>query len=395
MKRTVLRIFAILSVAGLLALMVDAFIPNPARVESAVVERGELIVSISEEGQARIREKYTVYSPSDGLIARVTLRPGDAVRRGDVLARLMPLEPALLDARSRAIAEGRARAAEDASAQAQAAVDRAEEAQKLIVAELERARSLTGQGAATRRDLERAETELRVSQSELKALALGASVAAHEAQAAKAALDWPMTSRSTKSMSLTSPIDGLVLRVVRESEGAVAAGAPILEVGAPGDLEVVVSVLTRDAHRITKGMLALVGGFGGEELRGKVRRIDPSAFPKISPLGLEEQRVNVIVDLVDSSPSTIGDGFAVEVRFVVADLKDVLKVPSSALFRVADLWSAYVIVDGKAKLVEVKVGATDSLEFEVLGGLSPGDVVIVHPGESLSEGVRVRGAGAD
>ncbi|MBI4817690.1 MAG: HlyD family efflux transporter periplasmic adaptor subunit [Deltaproteobacteria bacterium] len=395
MKRILARLLAGLAALAIAVLLGDALIPDPLRVETTVIERGRLVVGLEEEGQSRIREKYLVSAPTSGVALRLELHPGDAVTQGAVLSRLMPVRAPMLDAQSRLVAEGRLRAAEDTKLQTEAAIERSTQAVKQALVELERARSLAQQGAMPKRELELAEFEAQSRQTEHRALEFSARVAAHEVGIARASLEWSASGRE-RPLEVKSPVTGVVLRVFRESEGVVAAGTPILDVGDPRQLEVVADVLTRDVPRLERGLLCEISGWAGADgpVAARVRHVEPAAFPKVSPLGVEEQRVNVLVDFEGAPPTALGDGYSVDVRFILADLKDVLRVPSSAMFRSNSSegrggWAVFVVKDGRVQRRAIEVGDTDSLVFEVKSGLSAGERVVVHVGESVREGSRV------
>ena len=352
--------------------------PKAASVDTAAVERGALRVTVDEEGETRVRDRFVVSAPVSGRVLRIELEPGDAVQRGKtVIATFRPGDPTLLDARARAEAEAAVKAA-------QAAHARARSAAALARSELERHQKLAQEAIVSREILDLKENEARTA-------ALAAAGAEHELAIARARLLSTGTGGS-EPIEIRSPIDGVVLKRLRESEAVVPAGERLLELGDPGKLEIVADFLSSDAVRIGAGDPVVIERWGGErDLSGRVRRVEPSGFMKISALGVEEQRVNVIIDLADPLEAwkRLGDGYRVEVRVIVWQTENALKVPTSALFRRQEQWATFVIEGGRAQLRMVEVGERNGLEAEVRSGLRAGETVIVHPADSLADGGRV------
>ena len=390
--RRVLMILAAFLVAVGLAL---AFRPTPVPVDLAAASRGPMQVTVDEDGRTRVKDRYVVSAPVAGTLARIVLDPGDSVHRGDLVARLVPVSSPLLDPRATAEAEARVSAAAAALRQASTAVERARASQAFAEREAARQRALVGAGAAAARLLEQAELEARLRAEELASAEFGERVAASQLRLARAAL---LSLRGGGLQSgrfdVTSPVDGQVLQVMQESEGVVQQGAPLLEIGDPRTLEVVVDVLTGDAVAIQPGAPARIERWGGDSaLRGRVRRIEPSAFTRISSLGVEEQRVNVLVDL-DEPPDrlrALGDGYRVEVSIVTWEAPDVLRVPEGAVFREGEGWAVYVSDGGVARLRRVELGRRNGAEAEITGGLRAGERVVVYPGDNVLDGTRVTG----
>jgi HlyD family secretion protein len=363
----------IAAIAAALALVIGwwLFRAPAVEVESASVERGSLRVTVDEEGETRVRNRFVVASPTPGRLLRIDLDEGDVVERGAIVARV---EPAPLDPRDEQTAEARLAQAEAALAQA----DR----------DLRRSEALRKAGARSTEEVEQA--RLRRTSAEQELRAAKAALLARRAPMPGAEPSLDGCRGEEPCVGIRAPVDGSVLRVLQESERIVNAGTPLLELGDPHDIELVVDVLSADAVRIEKGDEILVDDWGGDApLKAKVRRVEPSGFTKISALGVEEQRVNVIGDFVDP-PATLGDGFRIEARVVVWEGKDVLKVPGSALFRRADTWNAFVIQRGRARLRPVTIGHRSSFEVEVLSGLEAGDAVVLHPSDRVDDGVRVK-----
>jgi HlyD family secretion protein len=371
--------------------VVWALRPRPVPVDVATAARGPLVVAIEETGVARVRDRYVVSAPVSGTVSRQLLEPGDAVAEGQVVAEIAPLLSPLLDARTRSEAQARASAAVSALGQAEAQEARARAADALARDELARARALAAGGSLPAQHVDRAEFEARIRSEERSSAAFAVKVAAEQVRVARAALSGEGASRDLH-IDVLAPASGRVLRVLQESEGVVQAGTPLVEVGDPGVLEVVVDLLTTDAVRVRPGTPIAVQGWGGDRtLAARVRRIEPAAFTKPSALGVEEQRVNVIAVFTAAREewAALGDGFRVEARLVLWEGGDVLKIPQGAAFRHGDEWAVYRAASGRARLTPVRIGHRGDTELEVLDGLDPGAVVIVHPGDRVEDGARV------
>jgi HlyD family secretion protein len=367
--------------------------PHPVDVDVARVVRAPLDQKVVDDGRARVRERYTVSAPVAGTLARIDLHEGDAIEPGMVLARLLPLASPLLDPRSRQVAEQRLASAVDSQRQADATVTRAEAASEQSRRELSRTDALAKEGTLSPAQLEQASADTRMREAELSSARFAEKVAAHDIQQARAALErFGAGSRPSEQFEVTSPVHGQVLHVLHKSEGVVEPGTALLEVGDPRALELVVDVLSQDAVGVRPGMPALLLHWGAEPpLVAKVRRVEPSAFTKVSALGVDEQRVNVVLD-PQGSPDTwtaLGDGFAAEVEITVWSKPDVVQVPTSALFRQGAGWAVFTVRDGRAVTRAVAVGHRGALETEILSGLEPDDIVVIHPGASVHEGAIV------
>lgn len=379
-KRIAFAVAAVLVAAGAYALLR----PAPLPVETARVTRGPLQVTVDEEGETRVRDRYVVAAPVAGRVARIELREGDPVAAGQVVARLFA---APLDARAREQAAGRVAQAEDAQRAADAGVKQAVAAAEQARRGARRAQQLAAQNLIAPEERERAELEQATRAEELESAQFRAQAAAHDVDVARAAL----LAGAGTAIPLRSPVTGRVLRIPERSERVVLAGTPLIELGDPARLEIVADLLSSDAVRVEPGDAILIEGWGGgRTLRGRLRRVEPSGFTKVSALGVEEQRVNVIGDFVDP-PGVIGDRYRVEVRIVVWEERDVLQVPTSALFRHGDAWSVFVIEDGRARQRDVRVGHQSTFAAEVMGGLPEGDAVIRNPSDRITDGVRVAG----
>ncbi len=394
MKKWIRRVLIALAALGVVGIIVVAWLPDPVVVEVAAVERGPLVVTVNEDGRTRVKDRYVVSSPITGNLARVELEAGDPIEEGQVLARLVPLPPPLLDARTRAQAKARVDAAAAALRQAQAAVKRARFERDFAKQEADRALAVVEQGGLARSEADRAVSTYRSSEESLSSAEFGARVAEHELQLARTALmQLSGKAEEVEHLEINSPVAGQVLEVFQESEGVVQSGAPILELGDPAALEIVVDVLSQDAVRIPPGAPVTIERWGGKvPLHGHVRVVEPSAFTKLSALGVEEQRVNVIVDLDDDRElwSSLGDGYRVEARISVWEEEEVLKVPASAVFRSEEAWATFAVEDDEAVLRSVQIGESNGLETQVLSGLEEGDQVVAYPSDSVRDGVSVR-----
>lgn len=382
--------------AALGALVVWAMIPKPVDVEMGIVVRGPLEEVIEGQGRTRVRERHLVLAPVSGHLRRITLRAGDFVKAGDPLAVVVPAEPVPLDARSLAELEARHRAALALAAQSEAAVAAAMVAEAQARRDLERHHALAAQGTTTARDLEVARTEAEIRAQEVRQARLAAETARRQADAVAAML--PGRNRGIAGgpgVTVALPVDGRVLRVLQEADGPVAAGTPLLEVGDPGDLELVVDLPTARAVQVRPGSEVRLSRWGGTTpLHGRVRLTEPSGFTKVSALGVEEQRVWVVVD-PDSRPGErgwqdLGDAYQAEVAIVIWSAPAVLKVPEGAVFRHGDQWAVFRERDGRAERLAFVAGHRDGRFVEVVSGLQEGDRVVLFPGDRVTEGVRIR-----
>jgi HlyD family secretion protein len=348
----------------------------------------------------RVKDRYVVSVPVTGSIARLSLDAGDEVREGDVLAEIAPAAPPLLDERARAEADARLGAALSALGQTRAQVERATAARALADQELARLRRLAQGGAAARQALEQSELEARMRAEELSSTLFASKVASEQVRVARAALGRAAAgTRAVRGavrdahVDVIAPVSGRVFRVHQKSAGVVTAGAPLFEIGDPSKLEIVVDFLTTDAVNFRPGTPALIRGWGRDlELAGRIRLIEPSAFTRPSALGVDEQRVNVVVALTEPRErwAPLGDSYRVEVRVILWRGADVLKAPVGAVFRDGDHWAVYRIERGVARLQAVEVGHRGDTEVEIPSGLSTGAVVAVHPGDRVKDGVRVQ-----
>jgi HlyD family secretion protein len=368
----------------ILGLIVAGFWPKPVPVELAILGTGRLRTAVTEEGKTRIKHRYLVSAPVTGQLRRITLDPGDEVRAGEtVVAVIEPLSPALLDARSRQLAEAR----RDAAAEQ---VERARAARRYATNELQRFERLFADKTVSVQELEGVQWRVEAATREQGA----AEGSLREAEAALAEfVAGTAAPGSRPPTEVKAPASGRVLRVFDDSARVVTAGQPLVEVGDPAELEVVIEVLSRDGAAITPGTVVELDHWGGPDvLQAKVRLVEPAAFTKVSALGVEEQRVNVIADLVTPLEQRrgLGDAFRVEARIITWEAEQTLKVPAGALFRRGADWAAFGVSEGRARLRPVKVGRSSGTEMQVLEGLKAGDAVILHPGDRIRDGQRVQ-----
>jgi len=381
---------AVAVVAGLVAV---ALWPETVPVDTAIAGRGTLVVTVDEEGRTRVRDRFVVGAPVAGRVLRIELEPGDAVHTGDVVAQLRPEAPALLDARSRAEAEA-------ALASARAAVGRVladEQRARAVLAqaerELSRVKSLVADSLSTAQQLDARQADVTAAQEQVNAAAFAARAAEAEVARAQARLAPASVQAGGRVVPVSSPVDGVVLKRVRESETVVPAGDALIEIGNPQQLEIVVDLLSLDAVRVQPGARVLVEQWGGDRtLAARVRRVEPSGFTKVSALGVEEQRVNVILEFTGAAETwdALGDGYRVEARIVTWESQDVLKVPTAALVRDGAQWAVFVVSEGRAVQRPVTLGHQNGQEAEVTGGLEAGATVILHPSDAMATGTRVQ-----
>jgi HlyD family secretion protein len=369
---------------GLVALLAWWAWPQPRLVETARVARGPVQVTIEEDGETRAIDRFGVAAPVAGRLLRVDLREGDEVKAGQVVAQVAPLP---LSSADRDMLEAKLESARALKAEADERVRRADT--DAVQAERERVRvaDLVAKRFMSEQALEQADVAAKTRGADLKAAHSRAASAAADVQAARATLTAVRDKAPT--VPVTSPVNGRVLRITEKSERVVQPGTVLVTVGDPGALEVVVDVLSNDAVRVKPGMKMLLTGWGGtEEVEAVVRTVEPAAFKKISALGVEEQRVNVVADF-KAVPPGVGDAYRVDARIVVAEKPDALRVPVGALFRRGERWTVFVLADGRASAKTVELGLRGARDAEVVAGLAERDEVILYPGNDLADGTRV------
>jgi HlyD family secretion protein len=382
---------AVLAIAAALAW---AFAPRPIGVETAGVQVGRFEQSIEEDGQTRLRARYTVSAPVAARLLRIALREGDRVAAGDTVAVLLPVMSAMVDERSAREAAARLKAAAANVARAAAIVERSAVAVDEAQLELHRTEKLAREGFLSASRLDSARLGLTSARRGLDAARAEREAALQEqAQAAAALMPVGASVQAGRPLNVQAPVDGVVLRVAQASEATLPAGAALLEIGDPARMEVVADLLTTDAVQAQPGSRAVVERWGGPPVEGKVRRVEPAAFTKVSALGIEEQRVKVLVD-IDSPPPAwrvMGDGYRVTLRIVTNSVDGALLAPVGALFPLGDGGTGVYRVDGRrARLQPVEVGGRNGNEAWIKSGLETGQRVIVYPPPSVADGARIQ-----
>ncbi|WP_417666333.1 efflux RND transporter periplasmic adaptor subunit [Roseibium sp.] len=371
--------------------------PRPVPVDLMAIERGSLTVSIDEEGETRIREVYEVNTPVTGRVLRVEREAGDEVVADfTVIAQLQPIDPEFLDLRTEAEMRASLEASRAGRDLAEAAVSRARAELSFAETDLERIRQLANTETVSQRRLDEARLAHDTKKAELATAEATLNIRIHELERAETQLISPVElirqRDSCACIPLYAPVNGKVLRILKKSEGVLPAGTVIAEVGDPRDLEIIVDLLSADAVRVEPGLRVLIDEWGGDApLNGRVKRVEPFGFTKVSALGIEEQRVNVVVQLTDSVDAygKLAHGFRVEAAIVLWEGDDILTLPLTALFRSGDDWAVFVVEDGVAVRRTVQRGHANGLEVEIVGGLSEGDTVVVHPGNRVDDGMAV------
>jgi HlyD family secretion protein len=380
----------LVTIAIVVAIAAAAFWPETMVVDTEAATEGPMQVTIDEEGETRVRERFVISAPVAGRITRIELEPGTAVHRGATeLVRMTPQESPLLDPRTRTELGAALDAARAAVGQAQAERGRAAASLARSRSPMTRQRSLAAAGLIARDELEAAETSVATADEAARAAEFAVSRAEYELQLARARLQTP--GGGGASIRITAPIDGVVLKRLRESAAVVAAGEPLLEIGDQRQLEIVSDLLSTDAVRVPPHAEVLIDRWGGDHpLHGRVRLVEPSGFMKVSALGVEEQRVNVIIDLVDAEAArALGDGYRVEVRIITWRADHVLKVPVGSLFRRGEGWALFVVAGNLARLQSIELGQRNDTDAQILGGVSAGQTIVLHPPDTLGDGMRV------
>lgn len=375
-------------------------LPRPIVVDTRVVTQGPLTVRVADDGVTRIRDRYVITAPLAGRATRIDLHPGDPVAAdATVICAIEPTDPALLDPRAVAEAEATVEAAREAVARADVARARAEITVTYASADLERARTLSPQRVISHEQLDEAERDFYTATEDLRAAEHSATIARFELANAEASLLKTRpgvddtASGGAWRMEIRSPVSGQLLWVFHESAGPVSPGMPLAEVGDPRDLEIVIDLVSEDAVKVLAGDRATITAWGGSEaLQARVRVVEPRGFLKVSPLGVEEQRVNVILDLVSPPEArpTLGDDFRVEASIDIDHVDDAVLVPVSALFRHGNAPAVFVVDRGRVRLAMIEVGRRGDREAEVVGGLAAGDVVVEYPADTIRDGIAVR-----
>ena len=382
----------------ILAGLLIAFRPQPISVDLIKVEQGPLIVTVEEEGETRIKDVYMLSAPVTGNMLRIDAEVGDDVIAAQTLvAQIKPIDPEFLDVRSEEEAQAAIKAAEASLSLAEAQLVEAESEFEFATTELERANRLIQQQVIPERELDNANREFKTKRAVVNTAKAALRTRQYELAQAKAHLISPASSqlndKDCECVNILSPITGKILQVLHESEGVVSMGTSLVEIGDPTNLEIVVDFLSSDAVRIQPGQRVIIEQWGGEvDLQGTVRKIEPFGFTKTSSLGIDEQRVYVIIDLTDPKElwQRLGHGYQIEARVVLWENPNVKKVPLTSLFRDSDSWAVFVERENRAKLQHVKIGQRNGLEAEIVDGLSENSQVILHPSNQIEDGVLIK-----
>lgn len=384
-RSLLLLAIAAVAVAALIWMMMPAAVP----VETGEVTSGPLEVRLEEPGRTRVREVFIVSAPLAGKTMRITLHAGDTIRAGQTVALINPVDPPLLDVRSRSEFEAAVSTADAGVRLAQADLTRAQAQAAFAEAEWARGQTLAARGVISAQALDQRRLARDTTAAAVATARAAVVVRQRERDSARSRLGQPVGG-GREPTALRSPVDGSVLRVLRESEQVVQAGEPIMQIGDPRDIDVVVELLSTDAVAVRPGAAARIEGWGGAPLAARVRRVEPSGFTKVSALGVEEQRVLVYLDFVDPGQAAgLGHDYRVTASIITASAARVLRVPASALFRQGADWAVYRVVKGRAERRIVRVNRRNDDFAEVVEGLAEGDVVVTYPGDRLADGVRV------
>ena len=376
-------------------LLVFAFRPQPIAVDTATILQGPMRVTVRDEGRTRVRNEYVVSAPVGGRLLRVSYKPGAAVQGGETVARILPSAPAFLDRRAEAEAQAQVNSAAAALSAAQAELDRAEAQAEYARTEAARTRELLARELISIEAYDRVRMNLRVAESALASARDGAKVREAELEAARIRLTQPgSASDVAATVDVVAPVAGRVLRVAQESESVIAAGAEVMSIGDPDEIEVVVEMLSTDAVQVQPGAEVIIENWGrsGTPLQGRVRLVEPYGFLKISALGVEEQRVNVIVDFTGppSEWSSLGHGYRVEAAIVTWRGDEVVQAPVAALFRRGGEWAVFRVNADRAKFTPVEIGRDNGRNAQILSGIEAGEVVVLYPGEQVEDDARAR-----
>ena len=369
-----------------------AFSPSAIEVDAAYVTREDMTVTVSDDGMTRVRDVFVLSAPLDGTMSRVEVEPGDQVTAEEtVISTIRPLMPPLLPARTTAQLKSNISSAEAALTAARADAERLRAEHNRLKRDLDRAKKLLESSTVSQQAVDNAEAAEREGYLALRSSEALIGVRRQELAAARAALMPSETQNGSDMVAVIAPLSGQILTVNRESEGPIAQGTPIVEIGDLGSLECVADFLSEEAVRVKPGDLVTFTDWGGEPLPGRVRRVEPAGFTKVSALGIEEQRVNIVMDLSDpGARQNLGHGYRFVANIAVWEGTNRLVVPMSALFRDADGWAVYVIAKGRAEWRSVEVGHTNRTYAEILGGVAEGTPVVVHPPRQLEAGTKVK-----
>jgi HlyD family secretion protein len=396
----ILYLSAPVVLAGALAIL---FAPSPMIIDTGAVTRGPMTVTVASEGKTRVKDLYEVAAPLNGKLLRIGIKAGDKVVADDtVVATIEPPQPQFHDIRARADLEAKVRTAEATREVAKADVERVRADLEFARSEVERKKSLSQSGVESIRGLQQSDRDVKMREAALIVAQKALKQRESELESAKAMLIVPGANGRAETdpwVEVRSPVSGRVLNVLKESETIVSAGMPLIAIGDPAKIEVMLEMLSEDAVKVREGATAKLEGWGGEQLNGRVRRVEPFGFTKISALGIEEQRVRVLLDFTDPIEvwSTLGHGYRINAKIVVWEGAEVLKLPVGALFRHGNNWAVYVVKSGLAERRQITIGHLNDVEAEILSGLAAGDQVILHPSDRVTDGalVQARDTAAD
>lgn len=373
-----------------------AFRSQPIWVEVATVQQGPLKETIREEAKTRVIDRYVISAPVAGYLQRINVDVGDTVKAGEAVGQLEPLPSQMLDARSRAESKARIAAAEAALQSAQSQSRAAQASADEAAANYQRLKTLSKTNLVSEETLQQAQAADQRAAAGLRSARFNIEVARHELDAARTQLAYSVaqngSAKQDESLPIQSPVNGVVLKVLRESEGVVSPTEPLLEVGDPRALEVVADVLSFDAVKLHPGLPVELEGWGGPTLTGLVSQVEPQGFTKVSALGVDEQRVRVVVSITSprSDWQNLGDAYRIDTVFVLWSADKVLQVPLSATFKTAQGPAVFVVENGRAVERPVRLGHDDGFMTEVLDGLKAGERVVRHPDSQVSNGTRVK-----
>jgi HlyD family secretion protein len=395
---------ALIAVAATLAVAWFVW-PRPVGVDLATVLKGPMEVTVNDDGKTRVRHIYTVSAPIAGKVLRISnpddkhmmsLHVGDPVTANEtVVAVMQPTIPTFIDVRSREEIQAAVAAADAAIALAEAEIRRIEAALAFSRDDLQRAQTLSRSGTISTKALEKAQLDVATNEAALASAKAQLGVRRSERTAMAARLMDPASVAAPGGpnccIQIRAPVTGRVLKIVQDSEAAVPAGAPLLEIGDPLDLEVIADLLSTDAVQVRAGASVKIDGWGGAPIKGQVTRIDPAGFLKVSALGIEEQRVRVTIDFAEPSAawSQLGHDYRVIVHVTTWSADDVLTVPVAALFRKGDDWAVFAVKEGRARTTLVKIAHRNARMAETVSGLADGDAVVLHPSDRVSDGAAV------
>lgn len=390
-RRRVGIVLAALVSSALIGGLFYALMPKPVSAVVTSVERGSLRATIRESARTRIRARYVIKAPVTGTIERIALEPGTRVSTSELIAKLAATAAPILDVRARRSAELHVEAARASLMKAAAELRRAEIRLELTRKERERARRLARESAVTPAELDQAEAAHLDASKLVESASMSARICEAELRIAESTVRVPEGANTPENVFIRAPIGGTILSVFERGPCVVFAGTPLVEVGEPSELELVASVLTTDALQVANYPAVRVDVRGYPSSMAGLRRVEPAAYTKLSALGVEEQRVDVLLDWTppESVTHLLGDGYRVEVTFTSFAADDVVSAPTSAIFRRGDGWAAYAVEDERARLKTVTLGARGDRHVEVLSGLAPGDEVVAYPSEQIADGVSV------